>query len=58
MSCRNTKTNKKKVRYRDELAARMALAKTRSPARRNSSRDEASVYRCPSCGGWHLTSKK
>lgn len=58
MSCRNGKTNKKKVRYRDELAARMALARTRSPARRKSNRTEARVYKCPACGGWHLTSKK
>ena len=44
-----------KVRYRDRIAALMALAST---ARGSSSRAEVRAYRCPDCGGWHLTSKK
>lgn len=45
-----------KVRYRDHLAAKIALASTfrpDKPARRN----EVRAYRCPVCKGWHLTSK-
>lgn len=42
-----------KVRYRDELAAMMALASTqRSTSGR---REERRHYRCPMCKGWHLT---
>lgn len=46
-----------KTRYRDELAARMVLAKTRAPGRRSSGREERRAYRCWQCAGWHLSSK-
>jgi hypothetical protein len=44
-----------KRRYRDEIAAKMALAKigrTDSPDRAKIPRR---AYFCASCGGWHLT---
>jgi hypothetical protein len=45
----------RKVRYRDELAAKMALAETqRSDG--DSGRAERRSYRCPRCDGYHLTS--
>jgi hypothetical protein len=43
-----------KFRYRDELSAKIALANTQRPT--SSRREEARVYRCPSCRGYHLTS--
>jgi epoxyqueuosine reductase QueG len=46
-----------KTRYRDAIAAKLALAST---ARRDGSRRsklESRVYRCDQCKGWHLTSK-
>lgn len=45
----------RKVRYRDELAAMIALANTARPGR--SAREEWRTYRCPLCKGWHLTSQ-
>jgi len=46
-----------KLRYRDELGARIALAKLQS--RRSSKRRlERRYYHCPFCSGWHLTSKE
>lgn len=41
-----------KVRYRDKLGARIALARTWGRAR-----DESRIYRCEFCHGWHLTSQ-
>lgn len=48
-----------KVRYRDELAAKIALASTAAQANRRSDekRQERRAYRCPRCKGWHLTSQ-
>ena len=43
-----------KVRYRDELAAMLALGSTRRS--RSKKRAEVRAYRCPTCKGWHLTS--
>lgn len=45
-----------KRRYRDDLAARIALAGIRH---RNHAphRQEQRAYRCPKCRGWHLTSQ-
>ena len=44
-----------KVRYRDELGAKIALSNTqRKTAGR---RAERRVYKCPYCAGWHLTSR-
>ena len=44
-----------KVRYRDKLSAKIALATARNG--RSSRREERRYYRCPDCLGWHLTSK-
>lgn len=41
--------------YRDQAEAREALAAVR---RRRKGRTERSVYRCPSCPGWHLASSR
>lgn len=43
-----------KLRYRDQIGAKFALARIddADPKRR-----EKRAYRCPSCRGWHLTSK-
>lgn len=44
-----------KVRYRDEISAKIALSKIKvkdSPAH-----TEKRHYLCPECAGWHLTSK-
>lgn len=42
-----------KIRYRDRIAALIALASTR-----RADRDESRAYRCPICHGWHLTSQE
>jgi len=44
-----------KIRYRDRLAAQIALADT--SRRHQPRREEARAYPCPQCRGWHLTSK-
>jgi len=51
----------RKIRYRDKLAAKLALAMmpdqyaNKQPRRRP--KDERRAYRCPACKGWHLTSQ-
>lgn len=46
-----------KVRYRDRIAALMALGKVR---RKDATREtvERRAYHCPHCRGWHLTSQQ
>lgn len=44
-----------KVRYRDRIGAEIALASTAQS--RGANRGESRIYRCPDCGGWHLSSK-
>lgn len=44
-----------KTRYRDRIGALIALASTQRA--QSSKRAESSVYRCPNCKGWHLTSR-
>lgn len=44
-----------KVRYRTKLDAKIALVKVQIK-RDAETRHERSIYRCPSCLGWHLTS--
>jgi hypothetical protein len=44
-----------KRRFRDSIAAKIALASTQQA--RHGRRNETRVYRCPSCAGWHLSSK-
>lgn len=46
-----------KRRYRDQSQARDALGVAAwQRATGNRRRRECRVYRCPACGGWHLTS--
>ncbi len=45
-----------KVRYRDQIAAGLALDTLRREDKPGHT--EARAYRCPLCGGWHLTSQK
>ncbi len=47
-----------KIRYRDKIAAQLALASTGSNKHTRREKDEQRVYRCPQCHGWHLTSAK
>lgn len=44
-----------KTRYKDEIAAKLALATIRQKAA--TVHEEQRAYRCPFCRGWHLTSK-
>jgi hypothetical protein len=48
------KTCKGKVRFSSDAAAQAALKKI-NPTRANNK--PRRVYKCPRCGGWHLTSK-
>jgi hypothetical protein len=46
-----------KIRYRDRVAALLALASTaRNEQRRE--KNEKRAYRCDRCRGWHLTSQE
>jgi len=45
----------RKARYRDEIAAKLALAKVQRQDKPGHT--ERSAYRCPDCNRWHLTSK-
>lgn len=54
MTCPSGKTQ----RFRDELAAKMALARMQSESRDNAERREKRIYPCPLCKGWHTTSTK
>jgi hypothetical protein len=47
-----------KIRYRDAIAAKLAMA---TAVRKGGSRRpklEQRAYRCPDCKGWHLTSQR
>lgn len=47
-----------KRRYRDRIAALLALASTQSTTgATRRAKDERRIYRCPDCKGWHLTSR-
>ena len=48
----------KKVRFRDEIGAKLALAQIRWKDKPNRPKQETRVYKCPECHGWHLTSMK
>lgn len=45
-----------KVRYRDRIAAQLALIKTGKKRHARRGKDEKRPYRCGACRGWHLTS--
>lgn len=45
-----------KVRYRDRIAALLALASAQSKASSGRPKHERRAYYCPKCKGWHLTS--
>lgn len=45
-----------KLRYHDEIGARIALASIRQKHTRRS-KGEKAFYQCPACKGRHLTSK-
>ena len=47
-----------KIRYRDRVAALLALADTRHADRSGRPKIEKRAYPCPSCHGWHLTSRR
>lgn len=47
-----------KVRYRDRIAALLALASAQHADGSKRPKVEARAYRCPDCRGWHLTSRK
>ncbi len=46
-----------KVRYRDEIAAKLALASTGTKRHSRRVKEEKRHYRFPRCKGWHLTSQ-
>lgn len=48
---------KKKIRYEDEISAKLALAQLRFKDSPGRPRTESRVYRCRACKGYHLTSK-
>lgn len=50
--CRKTH----KIRYRDDIAAKLALARV-SKGKRSRSKDEQRAYFCSFCRGYHLTSQ-
>lgn len=47
-----------KVRYRDRIAALLALAKVRQQDKSHRAKIEARAYFCADCRAWHLTSRK
>ena len=50
-----TRDDCRKRRYRDRIAALLALAGT--GRRKRTRKQETRAYRCPACKGWHLTSQ-
>ena len=47
-----------KFRYRDEIAAKVALARAQRKDGSKRPKTEKRAYKCPKCRGWHLTSKE
>lgn len=47
-----------KHRYRDRIAALLALASTGRTKHERRPKYEKRAYRCPTCHGWHLTSQE
>lgn len=44
-----------KARYPTRVVALLALSKIQG--KKDSRREETRAYKCPDCGGWHLSSK-
>lgn len=53
-----TMTVCRKVRYRDRIAALLAMSNTQRVDGSHRPKIETRAYRCPHCFGWHLTSQK
>jgi hypothetical protein len=53
----HTMTRCSKYRYRDRIGALMALATVQRQDKSGRAKLEQRAYRCPTCGGWHLTSQ-
>lgn len=49
---------KPKIRYKDKIAAMLALAKITQQDKAGRPATESRFYRCPHCRGYHLTSKR
>jgi hypothetical protein len=47
----------RKIRYRDRVAALLALASTGRNKHASRAKEERQAYRCKECNGWHLTSR-
>ena len=47
-----------KVRYRDAISAKLALARAQRKDSPRRPKVERRVYRCAQCHGWHLTSEE
>lgn len=47
-----------KRRYKDEIAAKLALATVQHTDGSGRPKLERRAYRCPKCAGWHLTATK
>lgn len=45
-----------KIRYRDRVAALLALANTQHKDSSTRTKTERRAYKCPNCKGFHLTS--
>jgi hypothetical protein len=48
----------RKTRYRDRIAAKLALARIHHNDEPTRPKQEQRAYRCPACKGWHLTSQE
>lgn len=46
-----------KIRYSDRISALLALSTARTQDDPSRPKIEARAYKCPSCYGWHLTSR-
>jgi hypothetical protein len=47
-----------KVRYRDRVAALLAMASAHRSDGSRRAKIEKRAYPCPDCHGWHLTSRR
>jgi hypothetical protein len=47
-----------KTRYRDRIAALLALAKIKNVDKTTRPKQEARAYFCADCRAWHLTSRR